>query len=86
MEKEIVYFTMHPLKMVIATRPQTGSAIIFKNKQKVWAVSSIDYYQISSDGSYSVISQEQAQSVFGNIPPDTALLDRIDSINMGVIK
>jgi hypothetical protein len=35
MEKEIVYFTRrYPLRTAIATHPQTGSAVVFNEKNK----------------------------------------------------
>ena len=81
--KQLVFFTKSPLKIVVASRPQTGSAIIYRSYENLWGVSPHDYTQIISDTHYDEISQAQAQTVYQNVEPDMALLDRLDSLRKG---
>jgi len=82
---KLVYFIKSPLKIVVATRPTTGSAIIYRSLENRWGISPHDYPQIISDTHYHEISQQQAQSVYKNVEPDIALLDRLDNLRKGVV-
>jgi hypothetical protein len=84
MENEIIYFTRrYPLKMAIATRPQTGSAVLFNQDEQKWVVAPQDYFQIAADEYFEVISKEEAQKIFKDIPPD-GLLNEFDELLMGL--
>jgi len=83
MENEIVFFTKTPYKIVIAARPKTGSAIIWRSRESRWGISPHGYFQIISDYHYEEISQAQAQSDYQDVEPDIALLDHLDNLRRG---
>jgi len=81
MNKKIIFFTKELLEgLVIATRPETGSTIIFKDKESKWDISPRDYYQLIADTNFYEITEEEAQAVYKEILPDEKLLDKIDSL------
>ena len=65
---------------VVAARPNTGAAIAFNRIAKKWNVSRNSYYQMVLSGDYKRISDEQAKSIYQDVPPDTSLLDEIDML------
>jgi hypothetical protein len=74
MENEIRYFTRrYLLKMAIATRPQTGSAVVFNQGEQKWVAAPQDYFQIVADEYFERISKEEAREIFQDIPPDDLL-------------
>ena len=84
MNKKITFFTRARIKIVIATRSETGSAIRFNGYKQIWEHSPQDYTQIMSDINFYEISEEEANSIFGDLLPDLALLDKIDDLRKGV--
>ena len=79
---EMLYFTRSPLETVVATRPETGSAVIFNPKTNKWDYSDKDYYQIVADSNYDQISEEQAKSVYGDNLPNFGFQDFLDIIKI----
>jgi hypothetical protein len=65
---------------IVATRPDTGSAIAFNSVEKKWDFSPRTYYQIIADTvAFSEITEEKAKMEFKNNLPDEKLLDKLDS-------
>lgn len=81
MENEIRYFTRYPLKIAIATRPQTGSVVVFNQDEQKWEVAPQDYFQIANDEYFERISEEEAQKIYKEIPPND-LLNEMDKLLM----
>ncbi|MDR0374777.1 MAG: hypothetical protein LBH85_03535 [Treponema sp.] len=60
MENETAHFTRLPLKMTIAARPRTGSAVAFNGVKQKWVVAPRSYFQIANGAYFEVISKEKA--------------------------
>jgi hypothetical protein len=71
MENEIRYFTRRPLKIAIATRPQTGSVVVFNQDKQKWVVAPQNYFQIAADEYFERISKKEAEKYFKRYRPTT---------------
>jgi hypothetical protein len=79
-QKKPTVFFMHDVTgAIIATRPDTGSAIAFNSVEKKWNFSPRTYYQIIADTAFSGITEEKAKMEFEDNLPDEKLLDKLDS-------
>jgi hypothetical protein len=78
MGKELVYFLRNN-RILVAAWPETGTTIIFHEKEKKWGVCTSSLFQIEGEiafeygSSFRQASLEEAQSIFGDIPPDETL-------------
>jgi hypothetical protein len=82
MGKELKYFLKNE-KILIAAWPEPfGSTICFYEKEKKWRVIPDTLFQIEGEiafeygSSFRQASLEEAQSIFGDIPPDETLRER----------
>ena len=76
--EELKFFATKDDRIVIAARPDTGAAIIFRPNANKWGFSPQDYDQLTRGDEAMPISEEKAQSIYQNNIPDSALLDEID--------
>jgi len=83
---KLKYYSGIPMGVVIAARPETGSAIAFKESECKWDYAPKDYRQIIADpANFEEITEVEARLVFNDIPPDENLLDSIDRLIKGIL-